>query len=391
METKKLYYEDAYLSRFEAVVTKVLRKGKETLVVLDQTAFFPESGGQPGDAGFLSGEKVSDTRIENGEVLHVCGESCAFTEGVKVEGELDFQTRFERMQGHSGEHVLSGLAHKRFGAENSGFHMESDGVMTVDFDVFLSKEDLVSLEEEANRVIWEDRIITARSPTSTELQSISYRSKLEDLKHPRIVFIEGVDACACCAPHLKSTAGIGVLKILFSMRHRGGVRLTLVCGEAALRDYKVKQNAALHVSDVLACRHDETASAVDALLEKNRALQYEMNARTLSFFEYIAQNSPKTPGNAVFFLPGLTTEDLKKAAVTLKSKAGGLTVALSGSDENGWYFAMTSDTLDAKNYVRAAAEALQGSGGGRFDVVQGRFQAKREEIERYFSTGGTFQ
>ena len=391
METKKLYYEDAYLSRFEAVVTKVLRKGKETLVVLDQTAFFPESGGQPGDAGFLSGERVLDTRIENGEILHVCGESCALEEGQAVEGALDFGLRFARMQGHSGEHVLSGLAHARFGAENSGFHMDENCVMTVDFDVFLSKEDLASLEEEANRIVWEDRKITASFPTEEELKSISYRSKLDDLEHPRIVFIEGVDACACCAPHLKSTAGIGLLKILFSMRHRGGVRLTLVCGEAALRDYKVKQNAALHVSDVLACRHDETASAVDTLLEKNRALQYEMNARTLSFFEYIAQNSPKTAGNAVFFLPDLTTEDLKKAAVTLKSNADGLTVVLSGSDENGWYFAMTSEKLDAKDYVREAAAALQGSGGGRFDVVQGRFGAKRGEIENYFLRGETTQ
>ena len=382
--TRKLYDENTYQKDFTAVITAVRKDRDRVLVALDQTAFFPESGGQPGDSGTLNGVRVSETVIHDGEIWHVCPANAVFAVGDDVEGKLDLELRFSRMQGHTGEHILSGLAHEYYGCENTGFHMDRNDVMTVDFDKFLEPDALARLETEANARIWENRAVTAFYPSDEELATMTYRAKLEDLDETRIVLIDGVDACACCAPHVKGTAEVGLLKILTAMRHRGGVRLTVVCGKAALLDYRIKQDAALHIADVLASKHGETAEAVDALLEKNKSLQYEMNGRTTAIFTWLRDELPKTEGSRTFFLPALSGEDLKKAAVILKETCTGLCVVLSGED-GAYYFAMSSMTVDVKEYVREATKALSGSGGGRYEVVQGRFQATREEIERYFS------
>lgn len=377
--TQLLYLQDSYLRKNEAVVVAVHPKG----IMLDKTCFFPEGGGQPGDSGSISGAFVSDTRILDGDVVHLIREKeNVFQVGDRVCCEIDWPKRFERMQAHSAEHILSGLANSIFGCENVGFHMD-DVIMTVDFDRFLTEEDLLLLEEKANICVYEDHAITCQPLDPADQRP--FRSKLEDLKNPRIVTIEGIDRCACCAPHLSSTAQIGILKILSFMRHRGGIRLTLAAGKTAYEYFCKIHKQSSQVGEILAVKPTEIAPAVNSLIEKNKSISYEKNRQFERLITEIGAFLPNDTENRCVCLPDLSPEELKTAAMLLKKDVRGLVVVFSGSDPEGYSFAMTSDFVDVKTLTRTVTAALSGRGGGRFDVVQGRFNASRKEIETFFA------
>ena len=379
--TELLYLQNAYLRENEAIVIDVT----DTAIVLDRTCFFPEGGGQPGDSGTIGNVAIIDARLENGSVLHIFNpnERPAFTAGERVSCKIDWEKRFSRMQAHTGEHIVSGLAHTLFGCENVGFHMD-DTVMTVDFDRFLDETQLASLEKAANACIYRDLSVTAETLSAAQAECRPYRSKLDDLPNPRIVTIEGVDRCACCAPHVRSTGQVGLVKILAAMRHRGGVRLTLIAGETAYSDYAEKHAAASAIGQSLAVKPSEIAPAVEALLQKNKNLSYEMNRQLQDMLLYIRELTPATTVNLTFFLPSMSVEALKNAVVLLRDRTKGICVTLCGSDADGYYFAMSSTEIDVKVRARAITGALNGSGGGRYDVVQGRLRASRAQIEQYF-------
>ncbi|MBR5410786.1 MAG: alanyl-tRNA editing protein [Clostridia bacterium] len=379
--TELLYLQDAYLRENEAVVLEVTEKA----IVVDRTCFFPEGGGQPGDPGTINDVKIKDVKLENGVALHIYeGARPAFAPGDRVVCRIDWDARFARMQAHGAEHIVSGLAYSRFGCANVGFHMDPDGLMAVDFDVFLSDEQLSSIEYEANACVWRDHAIIAKIYSNAEAANVFYRSKLEFLEDPRIVTIENVDSCACCAPHLSSTGQIGVIKILSSMRHRGGVRLTLAAGKGAYLDYALKHAIAASVGQALAVRPTETEAAVFALIDRNKELSYEKNAQLTRLLTYMKDETPLSDAHLVRFLPSLNVEELKTAVMIFREKTNGVCVVLSGDDEQGYYFAMSSVRYDVKTFSREVTSALNGSGGGRYDVVQGRLKADRETIERFF-------
>ena len=212
--TERLYYSDSHLYKFTAKVTSCEAKGGGYCVTLDRSAFFPEGGGQRGDAGYIGGVRVIDTQEAAGEVFHIAEAPLAV--GESFDCELCWDTRFSRMQSHSGEHVVSGIVHNLYGFDNVGFHMGADG-MIVDFSGFLSDDEIRDIELRANRVIWDNRRVTASFPEPDELKNIEYRSKLELTENVRIVEIEGVDLCACCAPHVSFTGEIGLIRILESI------------------------------------------------------------------------------------------------------------------------------------------------------------------------------
>lgn len=376
--TQLLYLQNAYLWENDAVVVELFPDG----IVLDKTCFFPEGGGQPGDSGFISGVCVTNTKMQGETVVHcIQDKTSSFQVGDHVHCEVDRQKRFARMQGHSGEHILSGLAHSLFGCENVGFHMD-DVIMTVDFDRYLTDEDLLLLENKANACIYENRTITCSILTPSD--SRPYRSKLEDLQNPRIVTIEGIDRCACCAPHVSSTAQIGMIKILSSMRHRGGIRLTLVAGITAYEYFCKIHMQSSEVGEMLAVKATEIARAVNALIERNKRISYEKNCQFERMVEELGAYLPEHTENRCVFLPDLTPEELKTAVLLLKKGRLGLTIVLSGCDTSGYSFAMTSDSLDVKKYTKIVTSALSGRGGGRFDVVQGKLNVSRKEIEDFF-------
>ena len=192
---KKLYEENSFLTQFSAVVESCTQGKKGWDIVLDQTAFYPEGGGQPHDTGVLGGVKVLEVHDRAGQVVHTC--DAPLEVGSAVEGEIDWARRFDLMQHHSGEHIVSGIAHGMFGCDNVGFHMGAD-VITIDLNVVIDEEQLRRLEQAANRYIWEDHPIVITYPTAAELETLEYRSKKAIDGQVRITSFPGADTCACC-------------------------------------------------------------------------------------------------------------------------------------------------------------------------------------------------
>ena len=209
--TEKLYYNDAFMKNFTAQVLSC-EKGKDGWeVVLDRTAFYPEGGGQPGDQGVLGGVAVADTHEKEGEVVHLC--AGPLTVGETVTGEIDFARRFDFMQQHSGEHIVSGILCARHHCDNVGFHIGRD-LVTIDFNAALTAEDVAEIEALANQYIWEDHPVEAGWPDSEALAALPYRSK-KALEGPvRIVTWPGADCCACCRTHVRRSGQAGLVKLL---------------------------------------------------------------------------------------------------------------------------------------------------------------------------------
>ena len=383
--TRKLYYEDAYLFSFSATINSIVIIEGKSAVILDSTAFFPEGGGQPGDTGIIGSVPVTDTKIFNGDILHFIVDASQLTEGDRVECSVDKEKRFARMQAHTGEHIVSGIAHRLFGAENVGFHMDENAVMTVDFDRFVSKEDLAEVEKQANICVYNNVPVKAWFPSPDELKTMEYRSKIDDFDDMRIVEIEGYDACACCAPHLRSSGEAGLIKILTSAKHRGGVRLTLVCGITAYEDYVIKYGNTMKIADLLCAKHNETFFAVEKLVEKERELKYRLAEKTNALIEYVYNSVVFCEGNLVICLDALDVEELKQAALKLKGRCKGICIVVSGDDRKGYYFAAASDSVKIIDFTKNITTSLKGSGGGRYDVIQGRLGSSFYEIKEFFN------
>ena len=226
--TEKLFYNDSHLSKFTAMVLECEPYEKKEgcyAVELDRTAFFPEGGGQYADTGKLEDAKVSDVREKNGRILHITDQP--FEAGEIVEGEIDWETRFMKMQQHTGEHIVSGIVHARYGFNNVGFHLGTEDC-TMDFDGEISKEALQEIELEANRAVWKNLTIEVSYPSKEELEELDYRSKIEIEGQVRIVTGPGYDVCACCAPHVNYTGEIGMIKLVNMINYKGGERITML-------------------------------------------------------------------------------------------------------------------------------------------------------------------
>ena len=199
MQTRKLFYEDCRLRSFEATVIDCEQRGEYWAVTLDATAFYPEGGGQAGDTGRLNDVTVLDTREEGDRIFHIC--DAPLEVGMRVEGRLDWEARFVRMQNHTGEHMVSGVIHRRYGFHNVGFHMGSESV-TIDFDGLIPPAALPEIEAEVNRAIWADLPVNTSVPSPEELPNAVYRSKRALPWPVRIVAVPGIDSCACCGVHV---------------------------------------------------------------------------------------------------------------------------------------------------------------------------------------------
>lgn len=232
-----LFYREPYCSKFEAEVLRCEGPDQEGKfhIVLDDTAFYPEGGGQPGDRGILGGVKVLDTRYEGDEITHLT--ETALKPGEKVHGQIDFVRRFELMQQHSGEHMISGIAHKLYGCDNVGFHINEEE-MTLDFNRALSAGQIKKIEDLANQAVFQNLPLEITFPDEGELAEIDYRSKKELEGAVRLITVPGVDCCACCGTHLRYSGEVGLIKIARAENYKGGVRLTALCGARALRDYQ---------------------------------------------------------------------------------------------------------------------------------------------------------
>ena len=381
MYTEKLYYKDSHCFEFTALVLDCRETARGPALILDRTAFFPEGGGQLADTGSLGVVKVLDVHEKEGEILHYC--DGPLMPGERVEGRLDAEQRLVRMQNHSGEHVVSGLAHKLFGCENVGFHMGEDFV-TIDFDRELSREQLMEIETLANRAVREDLPVSCTFPEPEALKSLEYRSKLELTENVRIVEIPGVDRCACCAPHVERTGEIGLIKVLDWERHRGGLRLSLACGMLALRDYRVKQENISAISQALSSKRHETAAAVERLLQEQQKSKERIAALSLELARYMAEDREETEGNICVFDSVLDEVALRELVNLLMEKCRGIAAAFSGDDRRGYRYIMGSRELDMRSLAKELNSLIEGRGGGKARMIQGSASASASAIAAVF-------
>lgn len=379
MNTTKLFYENAYTRTFQARVLACGEGKNGWLVELDQTAFFPEGGGQTADTGALGGARVLDVHEKAGRVLHLTDGPLPV--GETVTGQIDWAERFRKMQNHSGEHVVSGLVHTRFGYDNVGFHLGDDGC-TLDFSGELTRSQLDEIERAANAVVWENRPVTARFPAPEELERLDYRSKLDLRENVRIVTVEGVDCCACCAPHVSRTGEIGVIKLLDFMRHRGGVRVWAKSGTDALRDYQARYTASAAVSGLLNTPQDSIAGGVERLLAQRDGMKQELAALRRQAAEAQAAALRPTEGNMLLFTQA-DEAGMRLLANAGMEKCGGVCAVFSGGDGD-FRFVMASRTEDMRAYIKDLPAHLKARGGGQPQMVSGRCAAARTELEAFF-------
>ena len=383
MTTEKLYYMDSHLFDFEATVLDCREMEKGWALILDKTAFFPEGGGQPADTGSIGTVPVTDVREQGGEILHFCGE--ALPVGDHLPCRVEREQRLVRMQNHSGEHIVSGLAHRLFGCENVGFHMGED-CMTIDFDRELDWQQLTEIETLANRAVRDNLPVLCSFPEGEALKSLEYRSKLELTENVRIVEIPGIDRCACCAPHVAHTGEIGLIKILDAERHRGGVRLSLCCGMLALRDYRVKQENIAAISQALSAKRHETAGAVARLLAEQQKGKERIAALSMELARLKAERCPATEGNLLVFDDVLDEVALRELVNLLMEKCGGIAAAFSGSDETGYRYIMGSRRVDLRRCAKEINRLIDGRGGGKPQMIQGSAAAGAARIRAAMET-----
>lgn len=377
--TEKLYDKDSHLKEFTGTVLSCKKTGEKYAVTLNQTAFFPEGGGQQSDRGYIGGAYISDVQIKNGEILHFADKPLSV--GQAYDCKLDFDFRFRNMQNHSGEHIISGIVHRLYGFNNVGFHLGAE--MTMDFDGELTRRQLDEIEDLANKAVYENLPVKAYYPTDEELKQLDYRSKLDLKENVRIVEIKGVDVCACCAPHVKATGEIGIIKILDFEKYKGGVRLIVKCGADALRDYREKYKNVLEISNLLSAKQFEVSAAVVRLNEQlsaEKAAAAALKKRLIA--EKAAGFEPDTDKTAVFE-NGLDIKELQLLADALCQKAGGIRGAFSGAD-GAFSFAICGGETALGNFFAKFKAAFNTRGGGRNGIRQGTVCADRAEIEGLF-------
>ena len=380
MATEKLYYQDCHLRSFSACVTACQQGPDGYWVTLNATAFYPEGGGQACDIGTLGDATVLKTLEKDDEIFHICDRPLPV--GSAVTGTIDWERRFDLMQQHTGEHILSGLIFDAFGYHNTGFHVGAD-VMEVDFDGLISQEDLAKLEQKANQAIWENLPVHCSVPSPEALPAIAYRTK-RPLPWPvRIVEIPGCDRCACCGVHVKHTGEVGVLKILSCVKLRQGVRLEMVCGKRAFRYYQEIFEQNKQVSQCFSAQILETGAAARKISDTLAQEKYKTAGLQSQIFTYIAESYVNRE-NVIHFAPDLSSAQIRQLADAISLKCRGYAAVFSGSDDHYGY-CLINQTGEVAALGKALTQALNGRGGGKPNAQQGTIAATKEQIEDFFA------
>ncbi len=373
--TEKLFYQDGYRKEFQAKVLSCEKVKEQYQVVLDGTAFFPEGGGQYGDIGWLDETEVLDTREKGGIIYHTV--ASPLEAGTTVTGRLNWEVRFDRMQQHTGEHIISGIVHSRFGYDNVGFHLGED-YCTMDFNGCISKEELREIELEANRAVFANLGVGITYPSKEELIAMEYRSKIEIEGQVRIITIPGYDVCACCAPHLGSTGEIGLIKLVHMMNYKGGERITMLCGFRALADYDRKDENTKAISALLSAKEREVAVA--RLKEEAGSLKGKIASLQQKMLAYRAAEIPVEEDVAAVFDSGLSGNAPRELMNLLLNKGAKVCAVFAGDEEKGYRYVIGSKETDVRPLCKRINDAFGGRGGGKPEMVQGSLSGSEEAI-----------
>ena len=391
--TQKYYEADAYRREADAVILAAEPDGRGGgKLALDGTVFYPEGGGQPADHGTLTlpdGTRltITDVHEQGGVIWHrVDALPDTAAPGTAVTGRIDWAWRFDKMQQHTGEHILSGILHQMFGAENVGFHIGSDAVR-MDTSVPISAEGLREAELAANRIVWQNVPVLITYPTREELARMTYRSKKEIEGQVRIVTIPGADVCACCGTHTAATGAVGQIKILAAENYKGGVRLSIVCGERALLAAQAMRQRQADIGALLSAKPSETAHAVHRVYDEYTALKFAHFGLCSELFDALA--AQVAPGaDAIRIVPGLDPDGLHRLAARLSEATTGLCAALT-ANEKGTGYCLAQAGGDVRALTKALNTALNGRGGGKPGICQGSCAAAPEQVETFLKENHT--
>lgn len=378
--TERLYYEDQKLFDFDAeIIDCVPTKDGKFEITLDGTAFFPEGGGQYGDRGEIGGVRVIDTIERGGVILHICDGALQLGH---VHCRIDAKERYSKMQNHSGEHIVSGIVHSLYDADNVGFHLGDDDA-TLDFNKKLSREELDRVEYLANRATWDDLPIIAYFPSADELSMLEYRSKLDLVENVRIVKIGDIDTCACCAPHVERTGEIGMIKLLDHAAYKGGVRVHMVCGDRALTDYRDKYENTARIAAALSAKQHDAADKFFEFVESMRAAELKIKSLQREIISLKAASVlPDARGNIVLFEqidPELSIE----FANALLGKCENCVFIFSGNDLSGYKFTAASHEFDLTKTAAEIRSQFNGKCGSKPSMIRGSIMATKAEIELF--------
>ena len=375
--TEKLFYEDSHMITFSAVVEACEKVGEYYEAVLDRTAFFPEGGGQFADTGVIDGVKVLDAQEKEGIIYHKM--EAPLDVGKQVEGAIDWEERFSKMQQHSGEHIVSGLVHAAYGYDNVGFHMGTDAI-TIDFNGVLTKEQLKEIEKKANEPVVANLDVQVQYPSKEELAHIKYRSKIEIEGQVRLVTVPGHDACACCAPHVKKTGEIGLIKLIGLQNYKGGVRVSMLCGARAIADYDEKSESMKELSVMLSAPETEVVHEVQRLKEEISGYKFEMAKLQQKLLEYKVDAMEEGQDLVVLFESELEGNAPRELVNLILEKQVKVAAVFAQTDVKQYRYVIGSRVMDVRPFAKILNEKFQGRGGGKPEMVQGSVTGVKAEI-----------
>lgn len=394
--TEKIYEKQSFINEYRTEVSDCIIEDGKVYIKLKESIFFPEEGGQYSDTGYITcnGKTVN---VLKGEILGSPTEGETdirylvddrIEPGTEVLCKLDWDIRFDRMQNHSGEHIISGLVHNMFGYNNVGFHLSDDEPVTLAFDGILTQDQIDEIERDANRIIYMNLAISDSYPSKEELVNITFRSKIDIKAQVRLITIGDeknlVDICACCAPHVKQTGQIGIIKIISSMKFKGGTQLSILCGRRAL-EYITKNIDNLNrIAKGFSTHPDNVAAIVSNLKEENMALNARVSELTESMI--IDKINKNEYDRLVFADMDLSAANMKNIYNALTDSREGYVAVLTGSDDKGYRFYAGGKDLDAKKLSEMMRQNLNSKGGGSSEMIQGRIECEREKIINFWET-----
>ena len=383
--TERLYYSDSYLSEFDATVVRVEERGTHRAVILDRTAFYPTSGGQPFDTGQLGSARVVDVVDgDDGEILHI-------VEGVLelgivgagevelrfVHGTIDWERRFEHMQQHTGQHVLSAAFDRVVGARTESFHLGSAS-STIDLNRTLSAADIERAENEANRIVWEDHPVTVRFASAGEAASLPLRKESFRTGTLRLIEVPGFDISACGGTHVARTGAIGTIAVASSERFRGGTRVEFVCGVRALRAYRGLRDAmsaSVRLVSVLPSELPQGIVRLQAEAKDMTRQIKDLRSRLAGFEGAALADRAEMCGTVravVAAVEGADQAVLKALAASITARSGHVAALFSAPGPSAAVFARAVDSdVDCAALLKHVIERFGGKGGGRPDLAQG--------------------
>lgn len=380
MAVERMYYVNQYQTEAEAQVLSCEAAEGGWRVTLDRTIFYPTGGGQPCDLGKIGSARVLDVSEAGDEILHLCDKPLAVGETVSC--KIDWTRRFALMQQHSGEHIVSGIIHSRFGYDNVGFHMGSEAI-TIDYTGEITPQELKEIELAANEAIWKNIETEIFYPDADTLAVLPYRSKKALTGAVRIVRFPDLDTCACCGLHIARTGEIGLVKLLSVTRFHAGSRIELLCGRQALSYLSAVYDQNREISALLSAKPLQTAGAAARQKEELGAAQYRITQLENRLFSQKAA-ALAGKGDVLLFEAPMQSASVRRLADAVLAVCGGRCAVFAGAD-GAYQYAIGTQQDDLREFCRAMNAALQGRGGGKAGFVQGSVSASRSEIESFFS------